>query len=69
MSVCVCMCVHISSHNYSFIFGVSFLISEVNKVQIVKEGAILPLLRLSHSLDPKVQRNAAGALLNLTHIG
>lgn len=36
---------------------------------IVREGAVPPLLSLSHSIDLKVQRNAAGALLNLTHIG
>lgn len=44
-------------------------ILEANKVEIVREGAVPPLLRLSHSSDLKVQRNAAGALLNLTHIG
>lgn len=42
---------------------------EANKVDIVREGAVPPLLSLSHSIDIKVQRNAAGALLNLTHIG
>lgn len=51
--------------------GVHFApcIIEANKVEIVQEGAVPPLLALSHSIDLKVQRNAAGALLNLTHIG
>ena len=38
-------------------------------MDIVREGAVPPLLSLSHSMDLKVQRNAAGALLNLTHVG
>ena len=38
-------------------------------MEVVREGGVRPLLSLAHSPDPKVQRNAAGALLNLTHIG
>ncbi len=45
------------------------MVVEANKVEIVREGAVPPLLSLSHSTDVKVQRNAAGALLNLTHVG
>ena len=38
-------------------------------MKVVREGGVKPLLSLAHSPDHKVQRNAAGALLNLTHIG
>ncbi len=43
--------------------------SEINKSEIVRQGAVGPLLNLTKSHDGRVQRNAAGALLNLTHIG
>ncbi len=42
---------------------------ERNKSEIVRQGAVGPLLNLTKSHDGRVQRNAAGALLNLTHIG
>lgn len=48
---------------------VPFPPTEANKVEVVKEGAVPPLLLLSRSHNLKVQRNAAGALLNLTHVG
>ena len=43
--------------------------TEANKVEIVRQGAVGPLLGVARSHDPRVQRNATGALLNLTHIG
>ena len=43
--------------------------TEENKRDIVLNGAIPPLLKLTLVADSRVQRNAAGALLNLTHIG
>ena len=43
--------------------------AEGNKREIVSQGAVTPLLKLTRVHDPRVQRNAAGALLNLTHVG
>jgi vacuolar protein 8 len=40
-----------------------------NKTQIAKSGALVPLTRLAKSKDMRVQRNATGALLNMTHSG
>ena len=45
------------------------LFAEANKIEIVQQGAVASLLKLTRVHDPRVQRNAAGALLNLTHIG
>lgn len=36
---------------------------------IAKSGALVPLTRLARSKDMRVQRNATGALLNMTHSG
>ena len=44
-------------------------ISDENKTQIAKSGALVPLTRLAKSKDMRVQRNATGALLNMTHSG
>ncbi|CAG8559530.1 16511_t:CDS:2, partial [Gigaspora rosea] len=38
-----------------------------NKSKIAKSGALVPLTRLARSKDMRVQRNATGALLNMTH--
>ncbi|EKC99211.1 Vacuolar protein 8 [Trichosporon asahii var. asahii CBS 8904] len=38
-----------------------------NKTAIAKSGALVPLTRLAKSKDMRVQRNATGALLNMTH--
>ncbi|KAH8834934.1 armadillo-type protein [Flagelloscypha sp. PMI_526] len=38
-----------------------------NKTKIAKSGALVPLTRLARSRDMRVQRNATGALLNMTH--
>jgi vacuolar protein 8 len=40
-----------------------------NKTRIAKSGALVPLTRLARSKDMRVQRNATGALLNMTHSG
>jgi vacuolar protein 8 len=40
-----------------------------NKNKIAKSGALVPLTRLARSKDMRVQRNATGALLNMTHSG
>lgn len=51
----------------------SFIISnpilDSNKSKIAKSGALIPLIRLARSKDMRVQRNATGALLNMTHSG
>jgi vacuolar protein 8 len=41
--------------------------SDDNKNKIAKSGALVPLTRLARSKDMRVQRNATGALLNMTH--
>ena len=40
-----------------------------NKTKIAKSGALIPLTRLARSKDMRVQRNATGALFNMTHSG
>jgi vacuolar protein 8 len=42
---------------------------EENKAKIARSGALGPLTRLAKSKDMRVQRNATGALLNMTHSG
>jgi len=42
---------------------------EDNKAKIARSGALGPLTRLAKSKDMRVQRNATGALLNMTHSG
>jgi vacuolar protein 8 len=45
------------------------VITDENKTKIAKSGALVPLTRLAKSKDMRVQRNATGALLNMTHSG
>jgi vacuolar protein 8 len=40
-----------------------------NKSKIARSSALGPLTRLARSADMRVQRNATGALLNMTHSG
>lgn len=42
---------------------------EENKAKIARSGALPPLTKLARSKDMRVQRNATGALLNMTHSG
>jgi hypothetical protein len=49
---------------YTYLNGV-----DDNKTKIAKSGALVPLTRLARSKDMRVQRNATGALLNMTHSG
>jgi vacuolar protein 8 len=42
---------------------------EENKAKIARSGALGPLTKLAKSKDMRVQRNATGALLNMTHSG
>ena len=41
--------------------------NEDNKARIARSGCLSPLTRLANSKDLRVQRNATGALLNMTH--
>ncbi len=50
-------------------FTPHFLLSDKSKQEIVTLGGVTPLLDLARSRDLRVQRNATGALLNLTHLG
>ena len=47
----------------------SHILLDDNKTKIAKSGALVPLTRLARSKDMRVQRNATGALLNMTHSG
>ena len=47
----------------------AFFCSDDNKTKIAQSGALVPLTRLARSKDMRVQRNATGALLNMTHSG
>lgn len=42
---------------------------EENKAKIAKSDALRLLVDLARSKDQRVQRNATGALLNMTHKG
>ncbi|KAJ9115085.1 Vacuolar protein 8 [Naganishia vaughanmartiniae] len=47
--------------------SLTFCLADENKTKIAKSGALVPLTRLAKSKDMRVQRNATGALLNMTH--
>ena len=59
---------HGMSSARKLIFHVSISVDD-NKTKIAKSGALVPLTRLARSKDMRVQRNATGALLNMTHSG
>ena len=71
--ICLACWTYHTLHMYlrmsSLLFWLCFVLAEANKVEIVRQGAVGPLLGVARSHDPRVQRNATGALLNLTHIG
>ena len=46
-----------------------YLRLDENKNKIARSSALGPLTRLAKSKDIRVQRNATGALLNMTHSG
>ena len=46
-----------------------YLRSDENKNKIARSSALGPLTRLARAKDIRVQRNATGALLNMTHSG
>lgn len=49
--------------------SVFHVVTEQNKIEIVKLGALQPLIRLTRARDIRVKKNSAGALLNLSHVG
>lgn len=57
------------THNVVLSFLCFFCNTDENKSKIAKSGALVPLTRLARSKDMRVQRNATGALLNMTHSG
>lgn len=61
---CIVKGVYNSSHNNFVIF----FFPEANKHLIVTGNGVRPLLGLMMSQDTRVQRNASGAILNLTHL-
>ena len=65
------MCGAVNFNVFLLTFLILFLTacSESNKVEIVRQGAALPLIQLARQSNPRAQRNASGSLLNLTHIG
>ena len=54
---------------HTVIFSCMLVCAEENKTEIVRLGALQPLIRLTKSRDIRVKRNSSGALLNLSHIG
>ena len=49
--------------------SLNLLIADENKNKIARSTALGPLTRLARAKDIRVQRNATGALLNMTHSG
>lgn len=60
------LCVSRSAYTIS---AMDRVFADENKTKIAKSGALVPLTRLARSKDMRVQRNATGALLNMTHSG
>lgn len=58
--LCVCLSLLSSSTNFSGSI-------DENKTKIAKSDALRLLVDLAKSKDQRVQRNATGALLNMTH--
>ena len=52
---------------YVLLFLITY--TESNKMEIVRQGAALPLIQLAQQPNSRAQRNASGSLLNLTHVG
>lgn len=53
-----------------FLYGcmyINFFLLDENKTKIAKSDALRLLVDLAKSKDQRVQRNATGALLNMTH--
>src|SRR5271163_3257540 len=59
---------NLATHGIS-IRGSRVLMVDENKNKIARSTALGPLTRLARAKDIRVQRNATGALLNMTHSG
>lgn len=53
----------------SSLLPIYYLLLDENKNKIATSNALDPLIRLARAKDLRVQRNATGALLNMTHSG
>jgi vacuolar protein 8 len=60
---------NLATHGFIYISCYPFLHLDENKNKIARSTALGPLTRLARSKDIRVQRNATGALLNMTHSG
>lgn len=49
--------------------SIAQVVIDDNKNKIARSGALVPLTNLARTKDLRVQRNATGALLNMTHSG
>ena len=59
---------NLATHGISMLSEPQLILDE-NKNKIARSSALGPLTRLARSKDIRVQRNATGALLNMTHSG
>lgn len=60
---------HQPRNSWSTPHSIRYLRLDENKNKIARSSALGPLTRLAKSKDIRVQRNATGALLNMTHSG
>src|SRR5271169_3221591 len=59
---------NLATHGTHHNLFLTYLLDE-NKNKIARSNALGPLTRLARAKDTRVQRNATGALLNMTHSG
>ena len=59
---------NLATHGIHYNLFVAYVLDE-NKNKIARSNALGPLTRLARAKDIRVQRNATGALLNMTHSG
>jgi vacuolar protein 8 len=59
---------NLATHGIHRILFLTYILDE-NKNKIARSNALGPLTRLASAKDTRVQRNATGALLNMTHSG
>ena len=63
---------NLGKKNFSFLRSIFICCTnclDENKIKVANSGILPRLIRLASSDDIRVQRNATGALLNLTHAG
>lgn len=66
---CACADVDIIRPVFTYVMLFPITCVESNKVEIVRQGAAIPLIQLARHANSRAQRNASGSLLNLTHVG